>query len=133
MLEDADAALVIGDPALYFEGDVARLDLGEAWWRATGLPFVFAFWAGPAGAVSQAQVRRLLDAKAAGLDAVPRIAASYNGLGRGRSAFNETYLRSHVVYDLGEGEQQGLCEFFRRAKALDLIANVPELRFYADL
>jgi chorismate dehydratase len=133
MLEDADAALVIGDPALYFEGDIARLDLGEEWWRATGLPFVFAFWAGPAGVVSRAHVRRLLDAKTAGLDAVPRIAASYNGLGRGWSSFNETYLRSHVVYDLGEDEQEGLREFLRRAKALDLIPNVPELRFYADL
>ena len=31
MLTAADAALVIGDPALYFEGDASRLDLGEEW------------------------------------------------------------------------------------------------------
>ena len=47
MLEAADAALVIGDPALYLDTDVPRLDLGEEWQRRTGLPFVYAFWAGP--------------------------------------------------------------------------------------
>src|SRR5262249_13102816 len=51
MLASADAALVIGDPALDFEGDVARLDLGEEWGRLTGLPFVFAFWAGRPGVI----------------------------------------------------------------------------------
>ena len=50
MLAVADAALLIGDPALDHEGEVARLDLGEAWTRLTGLPFVFAFWAGRRGA-----------------------------------------------------------------------------------
>ena len=49
MLGEADAALLIGDPALDLESDVARLDLGEEWTRLTGLPFVYAFWAGPAG------------------------------------------------------------------------------------
>ena len=49
MLAAADAALVIGDPALYFGGETGRLDLGEEWAARTGLPFVFAFWAGPPG------------------------------------------------------------------------------------
>ena len=51
MLAVADAALGIGDPALEHEGDVASLDLGEEWTRLTGLPFVYAFWAGRPGAV----------------------------------------------------------------------------------
>jgi predicted solute-binding protein len=49
MLAAADAALIIGDAALKI--DPARLsypslDLGEEWWKLTGLPMVFAIWAG---------------------------------------------------------------------------------------
>ncbi len=38
MLKAADAALLIGDPSFYFEGEIPRLDLGEEWARVTGLP-----------------------------------------------------------------------------------------------
>lgn len=47
--EDADARLLIGDPALIgrlhgVEGFPHVLDLGEAWWEWHRLPFVFAIW-----------------------------------------------------------------------------------------
>src|SRR5262245_29329574 len=44
--EDADARLVIGDPALKarLQGQVV-LDLAAEWKSWTGYPFVFAFWA----------------------------------------------------------------------------------------
>ena len=49
MLEKCDAALVIGDPALYYAKaplpGVTALDLGAEWVAFTGKPFVFAFWA----------------------------------------------------------------------------------------
>jgi chorismate dehydratase len=132
MLVAADAALVIGDPALYFGGDVSRLDLGEEWLRVTGLPFVYAFWAGRPGAVTPADVARLRAALGAGLSEVSQIASSYNGLGAGRGPENEAYLRTNMVYRLGADEQAGLREFYRRAHALGLIPSVPELRFHAD-
>jgi chorismate dehydratase len=130
MLEAADAALVIGDPALYFEGEGARLDLGEEWRARTGLPFVFAFWAGRPGAVTAGQVARLQESLRAGLGAISAIASSYNGYGAGHGAKNESYLRSNIVYDLGEAEVGGLREFYRRAHALGLIPRIPELRFH---
>jgi chorismate dehydratase len=48
MLEACDAALIIGDNALMRDGDdrVEKFDLGEIWMQTTGLPFVYAFWAG---------------------------------------------------------------------------------------
>ena len=49
MLGAADAALVIGDPALRIQPETTGLhwlDLGEEWWKMTGLPMVFAIWAG---------------------------------------------------------------------------------------
>ncbi|HVR69576.1 MAG TPA: menaquinone biosynthesis protein [Vicinamibacteria bacterium] len=130
MLAGADAALVIGDHALYFEGPGDRLDLGAEWTARTGLPFVFAFWAGPAGVVTPAGVARLQAALAAGLDALGAIASSYNGLGASRAALNEAYLRGNIVYALGAAEAEGLREFYRRAHALGLVARVPELRFH---
>src|SRR5688500_1728904 len=49
MLAACDAALVIGDNALFTDHDalgVDKIDLGEEWSGMTGLPFVYAFWAG---------------------------------------------------------------------------------------
>jgi chorismate dehydratase len=132
MLSVADAALLIGDPALALDGDVPRLDLGEEWRRLTGLPFVFAFWAGPPGVVTPEGVRRLQGALAAGREALDEIAADHADGVPSRVAASTSYLRRNVVYDLGEEELQGLREFYARAHALDLAPVVPELRFHAD-
>jgi chorismate dehydratase len=130
MLAASDAALVIGDPALRFEGEAEKLDLGEEWTKRTGRPFVYAFWAGRPGAVSAEEVGALQASLSAGLSSIGAIAAAYNGRGMGYAADNETYLRSNIVYDLGEGELSGLREFYRRAHAIGLIPRVPELRFH---
>jgi chorismate dehydratase len=130
MLGRADAALMIGDPALGSEAARPRLDLGEEWTARTGLPFVYAFWAGPAA--PPGTVRRLQEALRAGLGAIPRIALAFDGRVPGHAADNETYLRSNIVYRFGEAEQAGLREFYRRAHGLGLIARVPEIRFHAD-
>ena len=46
MLEQYDAGLVIGDPALQIDRSrYITYDLAEEWIRFTGKPFVFAFWA----------------------------------------------------------------------------------------
>jgi chorismate dehydratase len=131
MLRAADAALLIGDPSFYFEGGIPRLDLGEEWGRVTDLPFVYAFWAGPPGVLAPAAVRRLQEALRQGLASVETIARCYNGGGPGHEAENASYLRTNVVYGLGEAEASGLREFYRRAHALGLIPRVPELRFHA--
>jgi chorismate dehydratase len=130
MLRRADAALLIGDPALYFDGPARRVDLGQAWYDATRLPFVFAFWAARPDALGDADVARLQQALAAGLRHVPQIASSYNGHGAGHAAENEAYLRDNIVFRFGEQEQAGLREFFRRAHDQGLIPRRPELRFH---
>jgi chorismate dehydratase len=132
MLGRADAALLIGDPALYFDGPARRLDLGLAWYEATRLPFVFAFWAGRAGVLTGADVERLQDALAAGLRQVAQIASSYNGHAAGRAAENEAYLRENIVFRFGDQEQAGLREFFRRAHHQGLVPRRPELRFHGS-
>ena len=130
MLAAADAALVIGDPALYHEGPEESLDLGEEWLARTGLPFVYAFWAGRPGVVTPRDVAALQASLRSGLASIPEIASSYAGH-PGHARDNESYLRSIIVFDLGEAEQAGLREFYRRAHAQGLIPRVPELRFHA--
>jgi chorismate dehydratase len=130
MLNAADAALVIGDPALYHEGPEQSLDLGEEWLALTGLPFVYAFWAGPPGVLTPGDVEALQESLRSGLASIADIASSYAGPS-GRARENESYLRSSIVFDLGEAEQAGLREFYRRAHALGLIPRVPELSFHA--
>jgi predicted solute-binding protein len=71
-------------------------------------------------------------ALAAGVEALPEIAARYAGGDPARAAKYESYLRENIVYRLDEDEQAGLREFFRRAHALSLIPAVPELRFHAE-
>jgi chorismate dehydratase len=129
MLGKADAALVIGDPALYDDTDADRLDLGEEWHRRTELPFVFAFWAGRPGVLEPRHVERLQEALWAGLARLGMIALAYNGHGARHADLNERYLRSNIAYVLGRGEQAGLAEFYRRAHRQGLIPRVPELRF----
>ncbi len=130
MLERADAALLIGDPALFVKTDRAYLDLGAEWTSLTGLPFVYAFWAARPGRLPAADVRRLAQSLEEGLRAIPKIASSYNGVGAGRAAECESYLRDCVVYRFGTEEQRGLMEFYRRCHALGLIEAVPELKFH---
>jgi len=128
MLATSDAALLIGDPALDAPADVPRLDLGEAWSELTGLPFVYAFWAGRAGTVPAELVRALVAATREGERNVSAIAARRPE----RAAQRRAYLSESIRYALGESELAGLREFFRRAHALGLVPRLPELRFHAD-
>lgn len=61
-LRDHDSVLLIGDkvattPMPWFDHHV---DLGDAWKKWTGLPFVFAVWVAPAEAPSREQTARIL-------------------------------------------------------------------------
>ena len=62
MLRVADAALIIGDPALRLDPQTLPYevhDLGGEWVEMTGLPMVFAVWAARPGMVTPRSGRRL--------------------------------------------------------------------------
>ena len=89
MLEDADACLIIGDPALLLDpGDLPFhvLDLGAEWTEMTGLPMVFAVWAARAGicrsAGSEALFRESLEFGLAHLDDNRRAEHARRGITR---------------------------------------------------
>ena len=137
MLHAADAALLIGDPVLpLFDGAGGSkptrrsLDLGREWADLTGLPFVFACWAGREGALDPQQARRLVEARRRGEAEIPRIARRFQRERAGHVELYERYLREHVSFDLGEAELSGVREFFRLAQLHGEIERVPELRFF---
>jgi chorismate dehydratase len=134
MLGEADAALIIGDNALFLDHaahGVHKIDLGEVWTKATGLPFVYAFWAGWPHVVSPADAHALQLARDAGVEHVEDIARrSFPGDPR-RQAVTARYLRDNIQYFLGAEEFEGLQTFYRYAAELRLVPPFDgELRIY---
>jgi chorismate dehydratase len=131
MIERCDAALVIGDPALYLDHEAANLDkidLGERWTSLTGLPFVWAFWAGRAGALTAAGVAALTAARDAGVAASDQIADAY--CGPARAALGRAYLRDNIRYTLDERAAAGLRRYYELAAKHGVIESVRPLGFY---
>lgn len=119
MLERADAALLIGDPALEARrSGVPFLDLAEEWSRFTGLSFVFAAWtAGKNLDNAGALVSRLNAARDQGVQCIESIAAQVDSvLSR---AEIEDYLHHAIEYRLSNSHRAGLAEFARRLADAD--------------
>ena len=134
MLAQADAALIIGDAALMLDHaahGVEKIDLGEAWTRASGLPFVYAFWAGWPRAVMSEDAAALQQARDAGLARVDDVARQYYPGDPTKQGRASRYLRDNIQYFLGSQELEGLQTFYRYAAELGLVpASDGELRFY---
>lgn len=133
MLAVADAALIIGDNALFLDEaaeGVDKVDLGDAWARLTGLPFVYAVWAGRAGALNSDDVRALQAARDAGLAHPDEIALEYCPGDPRRRAMAAAYLRDNIRYHLGDEERAGLEQFYRYAAELGLVAGAGPVEFF---
>ncbi|MGE0814747.1 MAG: menaquinone biosynthetic enzyme MqnA/MqnD family protein [Vicinamibacterales bacterium] len=133
MLADADAALVIGDPALDVDAAAAgvqKVDLGQAWRELTGLPFVYAAWAGRPGALGAEHLKAFADARDRGLARFDGIAAeAADGDGR-RAAVYASYLRDNLRYAFGPRERAGLERFFALAAEAGIVPGTRPLQFY---
>ncbi len=131
-VEGCDAALVIGDPALFLDAVAAgltKIDLGSEWTRMTGLPFVWAFWAGRADVLDTRHTAALKTARDAGVAHSDEIADEY---GADRAALCRAYLRDNIRYRLGPREVAGLRRYYELAAAHRLVDRVASVRFYED-
>ena len=134
MLQKADAALVIGDPALAIDPVVAgveKIDLGAAWRRLTGLPFVYAAWTGRDGALGPTHLAALDECRDAGLAARDALAAAAAAGDPALTATLTAYLRDNLKYTFGEREQAGLERFFELAAEVGAAIRPRPLRFFA--
>lgn len=118
---DADAALVIGDNAMRVnENGYVALDLGQAWFDHTGLPFVYAIWAVKKDSHVSGINNLLRDAKEAGILSVKTLAISESQ----RTQFTREqclrYLTHSIRYELGDEEIKGFGAFYQHAVSLGL-------------
>jgi chorismate dehydratase len=133
MTQAADAALLIGDPALEVDPaplGLQKIDLGEEWTVMTGLPFVYAAWTGRPGVVTPDDVEMLQAAQAEGVRAADAIAAEYGGGNPAVTARAAGYLRDNVRYGLGPTEIAGLQTFLDYAADLNAAPRKRRLEFF---
>lgn len=131
MLDQCDAALLIGDPALYLDHRAAGLqktDLGERWTMMTGLPFVWAFWAGRDGVLSAESLAALTRARDEGVAASDQVADAY--CGPERATLGRAYLRDNIRYLLDDRAVAGVTKYYELAEKHDVIDAVRAPVFY---
>ncbi|MBI4486456.1 MAG: menaquinone biosynthesis protein, partial [Acidobacteria bacterium] len=110
--------------------DLEKIDLGEAWTALTGLPFVYAFWAGRPDALTAADVVVLQRARDEGVRHPEELARALFPDDPGRQAIGARYLRDNIKYVLGAEERAGLDTFYRYAAEAGLVETAAPLRFY---
>jgi chorismate dehydratase len=131
MLTQCDAALIIGDPALFLDHaarGLLKIDLGEEWTTMTGLPFVWAVWAGRPAALNSEQVQALTVARDRGVAHADQIAEEY--CGPEYAECGKQYLRDNIRYDLGDREQAGLRMYYDLAEKHELVEQAVVPLFY---
>ena len=119
MLQSADAALIIGDPALRI--DPARLpyfsyDLGAEWVEMTGLPMVFAVWAGRPGVATAPVVEAFQESCRFGRERIDEIVASEAPRREFAPALVREYLTRNIVHELEPRDYEGMDLFLRYAR-----------------
>ena len=124
MLARADAAVVIGDPALRIDRSAYPFrffDLGVELTELTGLPMVFAVWAGRPGLGNgylEEVFRQSCRYGLAHIDEIAREEAAPRGL---KEDFAREYLTQNVVNELGEREYEGLRLFLKYAAEFAMV------------
>ncbi len=134
MLASSDAALLIGDPALFLDPasvDATKIDLGLAWREFTGLPFVWAVWAGREGAASPAVCRLLYDTRRRGVANIDAIARRERPDDPAAQALVARYLRETITYGLDGPLLAGAQAYFDGLAREGLIPRAPRLRTFA--
>jgi chorismate dehydratase len=144
MLKVADAALLIGDPALLAledkDGRLERtgeqllyLDLAHEWHNFTGLPWISAFWAVRAGAfeetgTSAAQlVRDLQASRDHGLEHLEDLAEEWSTRIEVPRETIRFYLTNNIHYLLDDACLRGLDAFYRLAAECGALPEAPPL------
>lgn len=141
MLRAADAAVLIGDPALRVTHEAAGLglhllDLGAAWREWTGLPMVFAVWAARREYAEEhpalvAEVQRAFRSSLSdSLERVEEVAARAARWERFDAAALASYFRT-LDFRLGPRQLEGVAEFTRRAASTGAVPADAALQFAA--
>lgn len=115
-----EGEVIIGDPALKLKAmqpTAPLIDLGDAWWNASQLPFVFALW--------------MIHPKKSSQEAEEITNLIHNSWKIGKSkiaSFAKTplefqYLTQYLRYELDESFHRGIQQWNQDLKELKLISN----------
>ena len=121
MLGAADAALIIGDPALRLDPEALPYhvyDLGAEWHQWTGLPMVFAVWAARKGVAIEGveeAFRASCEWGREHIEEIVTVEAPRRGF---EPALVWEYLTRHIVHGLGPAEYRGMELFLSYARQL---------------
>lgn len=136
MMAKAEACLLIGDEAIkaqWSHHDYTVFDLGEEWYKRTGLSMTFAVWAvrNEMIATRQEELKeihsRFLHARSEGMRCRERVIAEAQKKLGGETSFWSTYFEG-LCYHLGEKEINGLQTYYDYAYELGLIENKVDIR-----
>lgn len=131
--DGAAAALFIGDVALrtdLFPRLNFRFDLGEEWFRETGLPFAFALWqvaAGTPGEIARLH-EILLESRAYGEAQRTRLAQRYASHFGMPAEFLASYWND-LSFTLDAAMIEGLQTFYTLAAQIGELEHAPELKW----
>lgn len=128
MLAHADAALIIGDPAMKISRDQFRVfDLATLWHEFTGLGFVFAMWMAREDSVEKIRSIDFAAARDEGLRNLDQVIATYSHNISFSADELRQYLSENIIFNVDEEMRKGLELFFELAsehKLCDKTKNI---------
>ena len=132
MLARADAALIIGDPAMKIPRNQFRVfDLATLWHDYTGFGFVFAMWMAREANTDAVRAIDFAAARDEGLAHLDDIAAEYRTrLSLSAEEIND-YLTRNIAFQMDEEMKKGLELYFELAQKHRLIDEAKPLEFIA--
>lgn len=130
MLTQADAALIIGDPAMKIPRDQFQVfDLATLWHEFTGFGFVFAMWMARKDRIDRVRQVDFAGARDEGLAHLDEIAAeTEKELGLSPIEI-KAYLTENIAFGMAEEMKSGLKLYFELALKHKLIAAAKPLEF----
>ncbi|HEY2963608.1 MAG TPA: menaquinone biosynthesis protein [Pyrinomonadaceae bacterium] len=130
MLDQNDAALIIGDPGMTFPRTGLKVwDMASLWRKYTGLGFVFAMWMVRDEAFDRARIVDFAGARDEGVAHVEEIVAEYEEkIPMPREELRK-YLTENIVFRVDNSLKRGLQLYFELAFKHQLIETVKPLRF----
>jgi chorismate dehydratase len=130
MLEDNDAALLIGDPAMkVWPPEFHVFDLASLWRRFTNTGFVFAMWMARVDAIEAISKVDLAGARDEGLDHVEDIITQYESEVLLPREEIRKYLTENITFAVDESLARGMSLYFELARKHGLIDENKPLRF----
>lgn len=130
MLDQNDAALIIGDPGMTFPRQGLNVwDMAGLWKEHTDLGFVFAMWMVRDDAIERARSVDFSGARDEGVAHIEEIVRSYQDKIPMRVEELRNYLTENIVFNVDESMERGLRLYFELAFKHGLIDSVKSLRF----